>query len=65
MLPDKWQADLLRVRDGFAALKPLASRMIPQALKELDAKLRVLQALVYKGEIHTVATGKGRAEVRR
>ena len=65
MLPDKWQADLLRVRDGFAALKPLASRMIPQALKELDAKLRVLQALVYKGEIQTVATGKGRAEVRR
>ncbi|MFU9139095.1 hypothetical protein [Erwinia tasmaniensis] len=65
ILPEKWQADLLRVRDGFAALQPLASRMIPQALKELDAKLRVLQALVYKGEIHTVATGKGRAEVWR
>lgn len=65
MLPEKWQADLLRVRDGFAALQPLASRMIPQALRELDAKLRVLQALVYKGEIHTIATGKGRAEVRR
>jgi hypothetical protein len=65
MLPDKWQADLLRVRDGFAALKPLASKMIPQALKELDAKLRVLQALVYKGEIHTVVTGAGRADVRR
>ncbi|WP_345830750.1 hypothetical protein AAGR22_05310 [Erwinia sp. HDF1-3R] len=65
ILPEKWQADLLRVRDGFAALQPLASRMIPQALKELNAKLRVLQALVYKGEIHTVATGKGRAEVRR
>ncbi|RPE02363.1 hypothetical protein BBB56_07580, partial [Candidatus Pantoea deserta] len=65
MLPERWQADLIRVRDGFAALQPLASKMIPQALKELDAKLRVLQALVYKGEIHTVATGKGRAEVRR
>lgn len=65
MLPEKWQAELLRVRDGFAALQSLASRMIPQALKELDAKLRVLQALVYKGEIHTIATGTGRAEVRR
>lgn len=65
MLPERWQADLIRVRDGFAALQPLASKMIPQALKELDAKLRVLQALVYKGEIHTIATGTGRAEVRR
>jgi len=65
ILPEKWQADLLKVRDGFAALLPLASKMIPQALKELDAKLRVLQALVYKGEIHTVATGVGRADVRR
>ena len=65
MLPERWQADLIRVRDGFAALQPLASKMIPQALKELDAKLRVLQALVYKGEIHTVATGTGRAEMRR
>lgn len=65
MLPEKWQADLLRVRDGFAALQPLASKMIPQALKELDAKLRVLQALVYKGGVHAVATGAGRVDVRR
>ncbi|WP_232001929.1 hypothetical protein [Shimwellia blattae] len=65
MLPERWRTDLIRVRDGFAALQPLASKMIPQALKELDAKLRVLQALVYRREIHTVATGKGRAEVRR
>ncbi|MGV2878734.1 hypothetical protein [Pantoea vagans] len=65
MLPERWQVDLIRVRDGFAALQPLASKMVPQALKELDAKLRVLQVLVYKGEIHAVATGKGRAEVRR
>lgn len=64
MLPQKWQADLIRVRDGFAALQPLAAKMIPQALRELDAKLRVLQALVYKGEIHSVATGKGRAVIR-
>lgn len=65
MLPEKWRKELYVVRDGFAALQPLASKMIPPALKELDAKLRVLQGLVYKGEIHTVATGSGRAEVRR
>ncbi len=65
MLPERWQEDLILVRDGFAALQPLASKMIPQALKELDAKLRVLQALVYKGEIHSVATTAGRATVRR
>ncbi|MFZ1875212.1 MAG: hypothetical protein WAU54_20900 [Chania sp.] len=65
LLPEKWQVGLISVRDGFAALQPLAEKMIPQALKELDANLRVLQALVYKGEIHTVATGAGRAQVRR
>lgn len=65
MLPEKWQSSLIAVRDGIAALQPLASKMIPQALKELDAKLRVLQALVYKGEIHTVATSAGRTQVQR
>ncbi|MGK3141401.1 hypothetical protein [Pantoea sp. C2G6] len=65
MLPEKWQADLIRVRDGFVALQPLASKMIPQALKELDAKLRVLQAQVYRGEIHKITTGMGRVEIRR
>lgn len=65
MLPEKWQGSLIAVRDGIAALQPLASKMIPQALKELDAKLRVLQALVYKGEIHSVATTTGRVQVQR
>lgn len=65
MLPEKWQADLIQVRDGFAALRPLASKMIPQALKELDAKLRVLQALVYKGDVVSIVTGKGEVQVRR
>ena len=64
MLPEKWQAMLIDVRDGFAVLQTLASKMIPQALKELDAKLRVLQALVYKGEIHKITTPSGRTAVR-
>ncbi|CNE06262.1 hypothetical protein [Yersinia mollaretii] len=65
MLPEKCQEGLISVRDGFVALQPLASKMIPQALKELDVKLRVLQAMVYKGEMHSVATGAGRTDVRR
>jgi hypothetical protein len=65
MLPEKLRADLIHMRDGFAALQQLAAEMIPQALKELHAKVRVLQALVYQGKIHTIATGSGRAEVRR
>jgi len=64
MLPDKWQADLRQVGDGFVILQSMASKMIPQALKELDARLRVLQALVYRGATHTVATGTGRIDVR-
>jgi hypothetical protein len=35
------------------------------ALKELDAKLRVVQGMVYKGQIHTVATASGRATIAR
>ena len=42
-----------RVRDGFVVLK------------SLDAKLRVVQGMVYKGQIHTVATASGRATIAR
>ncbi|MEA9390186.1 hypothetical protein SJI19_06425 [Acerihabitans sp. TG2] len=65
ILPEKWQYGLIMVRDGFATLQSLATKMIPKAVKELDAKLRVLQALVYQGEIHTLATGAGRLALRR
>lgn len=65
MLPDKWKNDLIALRNGFVELKSLAARMIPQSLKELDVKLRVLQGMVYQGEIHTVATASGRAVVKR
>jgi hypothetical protein len=65
MLPDNWKKDLIAVQKGFVSMKSLAARMVPQALRELDAKLRVLQALVYKGEIHTVVKDTGRVSVRR
>lgn len=65
MLPEKWRIDLIQVKQGFAALDALASRMIPQALRELDAKLRVLKAQIYKGQLLQVTTTKGRADIQR
>lgn len=65
LLPDRWKKDLIAVKDGFVVLKSLAAKMIPGALIELDAKLRVVQGMVYKGQIHTVATASGRATVAR
>jgi hypothetical protein len=57
ILPEVWRTGLEKVGAGIDALKDLADRMIPQALKELDAKLKVLQQMVYRGELHEIATG--------
>lgn len=64
-LPEKWHGQLRSLAEGFASLRDMGRRMIPSALQELNTKLKVLQAMVYRGEIHTVATGSGRADVRR
>ncbi|MDR6383763.1 hypothetical protein [Paraburkholderia caribensis] len=64
LLPEVWRAQLARVGDGFRALQDLADQMVPQAVKELDAKLKTLQNMVYRGEIHEIATG-GMPKVRR
>ncbi|MFM0298259.1 MULTISPECIES: hypothetical protein [Paraburkholderia] len=49
---------------GFAALQDMADRMVPKALREFEAKLKTLQNMVYRGEIHEIATG-GMPKVRR
>ncbi|MFM0218073.1 hypothetical protein [Paraburkholderia caledonica] len=64
LLPEVWRAQLARVGDGFRALQDLADQMVPQAVKELDARLKTLQNMVYRGEIHEIATG-GMPKVRR
>lgn len=64
LLPELWRGRIERVRDGFRALQDLADQMIPQAIKELDAKLKALQNMVYRGEIHEIATG-GMPKVKR
>lgn len=63
-LPDTWRTKLERVRQGFFDLQDLADTMIPQAFKELNAKLHILQNMVYRGEIHEITTG-GMPKVRR
>lgn len=57
MLPEVWQSKILQIRAGFHALQDLADQMIPKAIKELDAKLHVLQNMVYRGDVHQIATG--------
>lgn len=64
VLPEVWRAKLERVRQGFFELQDLADTMIPQAFKELNARLRTLQNMVYRGEIHEIATG-GMPKVKR
>jgi len=64
LLPDVWRAKLERVGDGFQAVCDLADEMIPQAFKELNLKLKALQNLVYRGELHEIATG-GMPKIKR
>ncbi|WP_144141307.1 hypothetical protein [Paraburkholderia sp. BCC1884] len=64
LLPEMWRAELERVGDGFRAVQDLADQMVPKAVKELDAKLKTLQNMVYRGEIHEITTG-GMPKVRR
>jgi len=64
-LPEKWHGQLYSLVDGFASLRDMGGRMIPQALRELDLKLKVIQGMVYKGNPLILATSSGRATVRR
>lgn len=57
MLPDKWRAALERVSSGFHAIQDMADQIVPEAIKELNAKLKVLQNMVYRGEVYEIATG--------
>lgn len=63
-LPERWHGQLRAVAEGYAVLRNMGFRMIPPALKELNAKLKVLQALVYRGEFHTIMVGSGHPVVR-
>lgn len=64
LLPDVWRSKIDQVSAGFASLQDMADRMVPKALREFEAKLKTLQNMVYRGEIHEIATG-GMPRVRR
>ncbi|WP_186082976.1 hypothetical protein [Burkholderia gladioli] len=57
LLPDKWRSALERVGSGIHAIQDMADKIVPEAIKELNAKLKVLQNMVYRGEVHEIATG--------
>ncbi len=57
VLSQSMLARLSKLRSGFDAVKQTGAKMIPQAIKELHARLLRLQQLVYRGEWHTVTTG--------
>ena len=58
MLPDKLRSMLVTIGDGMLTLRDLGVSYIPQGLKELNLKLKVLQQLMYEGEVHLLATGE-------
>lgn len=58
VLPERMIAVLEQWRAGFVKLRGMGDKMIPKALKELNARLLRLQQLVYRGEWHTVAAGE-------
>jgi len=64
VLPEAFRAKLERVGHGFFELQVLADTMVPEAFKVLNAKLRTLQNMIYRGEIHEISTG-GLPKVRR
>src|SRR6202000_2833887 len=57
VLPDTLVAMMQAWSSGLKAVRQVCDKMIPDALKELNAKLQRLQQLVYKGEWHPVAPG--------
>ncbi len=57
MLSNDMQQMIDRWVSQFGELKRLGSKMIPQALKDLNERLKLLQQAVYKGELHTVQVG--------
>jgi len=45
---------LAAIRDGLAKVKVTGEKMIPESIKELQQKLRLVQQEVYEGEWHAI-----------
>lgn len=57
VLPKEALEEFADLRQALSRLRELGSRMIPEAVKELNARLKVIQAQLYQGEWHTVQSG--------
>lgn len=56
-LPKEALAEFADLRQAIAGLKEQGNRMIPEAVKELNVRLRLVQAHRYEGEWHIVQAG--------
>lgn len=57
LTPEAMKAATLRWIKNFQALKAKGATMIPKAITELNAQLKVVQQAVYKGEWHVLTPG--------
>ena len=55
-LPEQALKRMDAIREHVGKVQSLAGRMVPKALKELNARLRVIQRLAYEGEWHLIPT---------
>ena len=63
LIPDKAIQQMTALKEGLGKVAALADKMVPQALKELNFKLRYIQKLAYQGEWHLIP-GAGKAITR-
>jgi hypothetical protein len=62
-IPDSMTQRLDELKRGIEAMKNLGERMIPDALKELNARLKEVQKALYEGEWHALGSA-GKATTR-
>jgi hypothetical protein len=55
-IPDSMTRRLDELKRGITAMKNLGERMIPDAIKELNARLKQLQKALYEGEWHALGS---------
>ncbi|MBN1604243.1 MAG: hypothetical protein JW915_21715 [Chitinispirillaceae bacterium] len=54
MIPSEWISKLDLIQNGLIKVKVTAEAMIPVAIKGLQARLKVIQDQMYKGEWHDI-----------
>lgn len=63
LLPEKALQHMTALKDGLGKVATLIDKMVPQALKDLNNKLKYIQRLAYEGEWHLIP-GAGKAITR-